>query len=892
MRPSQPTTPPPLPPAALRSAGLEPPPPPPSAQRATAPGGQPAPGGRGPIPVVTWVAGLGALLLLAAAATFLAVRWDALGPTARIAVVGSITAVAVVGGGWLRRSLPVVGAVVFHLGALLVPVDALGLAIQFDAPGGARWLAVGLTSVTVLPVLATLGRTPWLGLVALLGVPISATGFAMIGGPPPAMTVALIGAALVPLHGWRLPVGLGLLARFGAVLVPAGAVVGGLALELLAVLPVDGVATTAAAAGWLAPWTVRVTVAIVATTTLAIRARSGEPWLQAATIAVAGLAMTHVVLPEATPRAVRLWTPALAWLAVEVGVATIGRTGSGARGLRAATFVGRLLAVPIALGVVELVLGPTGAVPSDRVLAGLLTLVGAAWLVAAGGSRRHSDAGHPGRGAWTAPLLVVVGAWHVSLALVLATGRLREALLLAAALAFMPSWVLFTGRGRHRDDGAAARGVTVTLLMLLAAAGLVDGGPAALWLSLAAPLAVLPHLPALARAEDPDRPIVTASVAVALLLGVGSLAAMGAAALGRPVGLAGLLVGLTALAIALVSGDTGPVADGGRIVAAGAGLLTVIPITWWWPEAAATAPTSSAWVGLGVDALLPAGVLGVLLVVDGLRRPGAVRVAAAALVVLRVFAASALALGTAVEVVGAGLMLIAVGSAVLAAAGPRLLPVGGRGVPGTVAVVVGPVGWVLLADAVLLRSWALLTAGVVTLTLGLASKRWALAHTGAAVATVGTWSLLAGLDSTALDLWVLPVAVQLLLAGRAVRRRSAVSSWLTYAPPVALVGVPAVLERLSGGGGWHGVLAGSIGVGAVVVSALSGLRGPMTVGGGLVVAVAVVETLAVIAGLPTWVWLTIGGVVLLLAAAVIERADGSPAELARRVAGGLRDRSR
>ncbi len=896
MRPPLPRTPPPPPPVALRSAGLEPPPPPPPppppARLATSPDRQPAPGGRAPIPVAAWVAGLGALLLLAAAATFLAVRWDALGATARIAVVGSITAAAVVGGGWMRRSLPVVGAAVFHLGALLVPVDALGLAIQFDAPGGVRWLAVGLTSVTVLPALAIVGRAPWLGLVGLVGVPASATGLAMIGGPPSALTMALIGAALVPLQGSRLPVGLSLLARCGAVLVPAGAVVGGLGLELLAVLPVDGV-STAAAAGWLAPWTVRVAVAIVATTTLAVRARSGEPWLQAGTIAVAGFAIAHVVLPEATPRVVRLWTPALAWLAVEVGATTIARTTAGAGVVRAATYVGRLLAVPVALGVVGLVLGPTGEAPWDHVLAGVFTLVGAAWLVAAAGSARAPDPGQPGRGAWGTSLLVVVGAWHVSLALVLATGRLREAVLLAATLAFVPLWPVITGHARRLGDGAATRGVTVTLLLLLAAAGLAEGSPAAFWLALAAPVAVLPHLPGLAREEDPRAPIMTAFVSVPLLLGVGSLAATGAVALGQPVGLAGLVVGLTALAITLVSGGEGPIADGGRIVAGGAGLVTVIPLSWWWPDVGtiATTPASPTWVGLGVDALLPAGVLAVLLLVDGLRSPGVVGSAAATLLVLRVSAASALAVGAAVEVVGAGLMIIAVGSALLAAAGSRLLPVGGRLVAGTVALAVGPVGWVLLDDAVPLRSWTLLTAGVVALTIGLASKRWALAHTGAAVATVGTWSLLAGLDSTALDVWLLPVAVQLVLAGQAVRRRAVVSSWLTYAPPVAMVGIPAVLERLFGGAGWHGVLAGSIGVGAVVVSAFPGLRGPMTVGGGLIVAVVVVETLAIIAGLPTWVWLTVGGVVLLLAAAVIERADGSPAGLVRRVAVGLRDRA-
>ncbi|MEX2550292.1 MAG: hypothetical protein WD638_08690 [Nitriliruptoraceae bacterium] len=842
--------------------------------------------------MTAWVAGLGALLLLAAAATFLVVRWDALGTTARIAVVGSVTAVAVLGGDRLRRSLPVVGAVVFHLGALLLPVDALGLAIQFEAPGWARWLIVGVTAVTTLPALAVVGRAPWLGMVALTGIPVAATGIAMAGGPSPALIVVLVGAALVPLAGRRSPVGLDWLARYGSVLVPAVAVAAGVAVDLLATLPLQGLSSTAAAAGWLAPWTVRAAVAVLATATLAVRARSGEPWLLGCVIATAGLALVHVILPEATPRAVRLWTPALAWVGVEAGATMIARTTSGARALHVATFVGRLLAVPVAFGVLELVLGPTGVVPVDHVLAGLLTLVATAWLVAASSLQREAATHQPGRTAWVGSLLAVLAAWHVSLALVLLSGRLREAILLAAMLAFVPLRPLVSGRGRRAGVEVAARGVATTLLLLLAAAGFTDGGSAAFWLALAAPVAVLPQLPALVARDDREVPVVTAVVAVVLLLGVGSLAATGAEALGQPAGLAGLLTGLTALAVSLVGRDSMLVAEGGRIVAAGAGLVTVVPLSWWWPDAGAivTVPESLTWVGLGVDAILPAGVFGLLLVVEALRRPTGVSITAATVAALRAFSASALALGVAVEVVGAILVLIAVGSAVLAAVGPRLLPLGGRWVPGVLAIMTGPVGWILLGDAVLLRSWASLGAGLLTLAVGLATRRWPLAHGGSAVATLGTWSLLAGLESTALDLWLLPVGVQLLLAGHVVRRHVGASSWLTYAPPVALVGVPAVLERLMGGAGWHGVLAGTIGVGAVVVGAGYGLRGPMTVGGGLVVAVVLIETFAVIAGLPTWVWLTIGGVVLLLTAAVLERADGSPETIARRLAAGLRDR--
>jgi hypothetical protein len=41
--------------------------------------------------------------------------------------------------------------------------------------------------------------------------------------------------------------------------------------------------------------------------------------------------------------------------------------------------------------------------------------------------------------------------------------------------------------------------------------------------------------------------------------------------------------------------------------------------------------------------------------------------------------------------------------------------------------------------------------------------------------------------------------------------------------------------------------------------------------------------LAVTAGLPTWVWLATGGVVLLAAGIVLERADTGPIEGGRRV---------
>ena len=83
----------------------------------------------------TWVAGTGAFLLLAAAATFIAVRWGILPEAAKLALVGALTGAFLLGGRALSRTLPATGDVLFHLGAFLLPVDVAGLALR----GGWGW---------------------------------------------------------------------------------------------------------------------------------------------------------------------------------------------------------------------------------------------------------------------------------------------------------------------------------------------------------------------------------------------------------------------------------------------------------------------------------------------------------------------------------------------------------------------------------------------------------------------------------------------------------------------------------------------------------------------------------------------------------------------------------
>jgi len=93
----------------------------------------------------------------------------------------------------------------------------------------------------------------------------------------------------------------------------------------------------------------------------------------------------------------------------------------------------------------------------------------------------------------------------------------------------------------------------------------------------------------------------------------------------------------------------------------------------------------------------------------------------------------------------------------------------------------------------------------------------------------------------------------------------------------------ALVERLAGGAGWHGLVAGAVSLSAVAVGGGRRLAGPMVVGTGLLVAVTVHESLDALAGVPTWAWLTLGGTILLGIGVALERSDTSPVEASRRI---------
>ncbi|MDQ4068229.1 MAG: hypothetical protein M3203_01925, partial [Actinomycetota bacterium] len=179
---------------------------------------------------------------------------------------------------------------------------------------------------------------------------------------------------------------------------------------------------------------------------------------------------------------------------------------------------------------------------------------------------------------------------------------------------------------------------------------------------------------------------------------------------------------------------------------------------------------------------------------------------------------------------------------------------------------------------------ALLVTGGLLLGAGVAARRADVGHVGGLICTVAFAIHLGTAGMEAPEPYVAPVAAQLLVAGWSARRRHpGTTSWVAYVPSVALLGGVALVERASGGPGWHGLVAGAVGLLAVAVGGWRRLAGPMVVGTGLLVAVTVHESLAALAGVPTWAWLTLGGAVLLAVGIALERTDTSPAEAGRRI---------
>jgi len=153
---------------------------------------------------------------------------------------------------------------------------------------------------------------------------------------------------------------------------------------------------------------------------------------------------------------------------------------------------------------------------------------------------------------------------------------------------------------------------------------------------------------------------------------------------------------------------------------------------------------------------------------------------------------------------------------------------------------------------------------------------------GAVAIVIGSWLQLAVWNVEWLEAYLALPALAALYAGSR-WHRSGVSSWIAYAPTIALFGAVAAFDRFDGGSAWHAVIAGGVGVLAVLAGGWYRLVGPLLTGTALVAAVTIYESLGPGSRVPTWGWLALGGAVLLGAAVYMERAETTPLEQGQRV---------
>ena len=843
----------------------------------------------------TWVAATGAFLLLAAAAVFVAFRWAQLPEGAKVALVGGLTGAFLAGGRGLRRSLPATGDVLFHLGALLIPIDVAALSLRLDLGWQQLLLVEGLVSVVALGALAAASRSVVLKGAAATSVVVLAGGVAAVTPLPAPLILATAAVAASQLGRRRSTIAWAALAGLAPVLGAVGVVASRLLDDVgrgfLGVLGRTGpeVLEELGLAGRSAALVAVASGAIAA----AVLGREASRRRDLGLVALAGACLTSGAattwVNAAPSREMTFLAGAGLFVLVQAGALVwrrdaFWRRPGDAVGL-VAEVVAAVVTTPVALAL--LVLAPfveDGGLFSDSTRWRPEPAAAVAWALLAGGWllaswRRLGPSGPAerktlGRGPAERKTLGPSGPGLAPLAaLRAAVADDRFVVFLAAAagasvvVASASTIVIAVGLVVLAAGLAASRGIGATVL----------GAAAAVWAPLLVgsshPLASLP-----------------VGLAAAGVLGVAALAwrQHGEGWVSAELAAAGSILAFCSCAIA--AGVIGlPLAMGAAVAAAWALAMLVeraSPVAGHVVRATMLVGLVGALTGTAADALPVAALVTLLFALDSVRHDEPLVALGASLAVQVVVTAAALAAGVELATVGVVLCATAAiwgGLSSLYPARWRLPFVAAAGA----AMLVGPL--MAAGDGARFAESLLLTGGL-GVAAGLVLRSRVVGHVGGAVAVVGVGLHLAVEGVSALEAFAAPVAVQLVVAGWQLRRQASgasaadrLSSWVAYGPAIALLGGAALAERLSGGGAWHGLAAGAVGAAAVVAGGWRRLAGPLFLGTGLVATVTILESLATLAGVPTWAWLAAGGVTLLTTGIVLERSATSPLEAGRRL---------
>jgi hypothetical protein len=785
----------------------------------------------------TWVAATGVFLLFSAAVVFVAANWDHIPAAAKLAALAGITASAIVGGDRLRASLPATGGALFHLGALLLPVNIAAV----DARLGVSWRETLVhASVGSLVAFVPMARRAQ---SVVLGAAASAAAIATAGGiaamtPLPAPLVLATGAAAVLVAGRKQAhalvwAGVAGLAPLVALVVPDGAVGHGV-VDDLGVLVVH-------------PWPVPLVTGLLAATVIGVIARRRDE-RALLVVGAAGLVAHGVAAwsgASLPPNERALFLPAL-FVLVELVALVFRRDRFWSLPTRATAVLAECIAaVPTFL----LALG-AALLTRDVASAFVMALVSVAFAASA---VRNLDTARSAKvlGAWV-PAELAAGALLAAVGF--ATGAALDVAITAMVLAvatvagrpgttnvtYPATWGL-AGYATLAATGSGYVGLFVTLVAAAAA--------------VAAPV----------RWHATSSEHVGGTLVALLCLGYGALAAGPVAG---PVIGTWFVLGCFAVA-AILDGAARDCADVARAFAFAAVLQTL------------GRP--------GADPLAPATTLLFLGALDTLRTR---RFALASLLALPLVQ---------VEFTGTQLVHLSTGTAGVALCGVAAIWLGfaalvERRHQSPLLAAAGAsalVGLVLSSAQASTFGAALIVVGGLVLGASLVAGSAPLAHAGVWGATVGVWVELAAGRVQASEWYVIPVAAYLLVVGVVLRARRAADhrpgSWVAYGPAVAMLAGSGVVERLHGGSPVHALFAGTVALVAVVAGGARRLAAPLVIGTAALGAITLHETISTAANVPLSAWLAVGGAALLGAAVAIERSDTSPIDAGRRVVDVLAD---
>jgi hypothetical protein len=211
--------------------------------------------------------------------------------------------------------------------------------------------------------------------------------------------------------------------------------------------------------------------------------------------------------------------------------------------------------------------------------------------------------------------------------------------------------------------------------------------------------------------------------------------------------------------------------------------------------------------------------------------------------------------------------------------------------PVTALVIAGALGGSLsaaiLAANLATPSWSAVVFMAVGSATALLGARWQ--HVGVRLCGLGVggiatiaWIEISGLrewlldelapyDFTANDLTMALLCAGLLFGGRLVRRSYDLHSWVAYGTGLVMCSAWLINAELAGNTAWALPTALTVGIVATALGAWHRLAGPLVIGTALTVVAVILSSASTLGALPNWVWLTVGGLGLLVLAALIER---------------------